>query len=90
MQHVVMNLFILETSYLHTLDDFFTYIIVFIPCMEISLIICLCFYLLSRRGNKHFDVKFRRIGPETKEKRIFCQFPWFFTINNLPWSTSNL
>ena len=31
--------------------------------MEISLIFCLCFYLLCRRGNNHFDVHFRRIGP---------------------------
>ena len=30
--------------------------------MEISLIFCLCFYLLCRRGNNHFDVHFRRIG----------------------------
>ena len=38
-------------------------IIVFIPCMEIPLIFCLCFSLLCRRGNNHFDVHFRRIGP---------------------------
>ena len=31
--------------------------------MEVPLIICLGFYLLCRRGNKHFDVHFRRIGP---------------------------
>ena len=31
--------------------------------MEISLIFCLCFYLLCRRGNNHFDVHFPRIGP---------------------------
>ena len=31
--------------------------------MEISLLFCLCFYLLCRRGNNHFDVHFRRIGP---------------------------
>ena len=31
--------------------------------MEIPLIFCLCFYLLRRRGNNHFDVHFRRIGP---------------------------
>ena len=31
--------------------------------MEISLIFCLCHYLLCRRGNNHFDVHFRRIGP---------------------------
>ena len=37
--------------------------LVFFPCMEISLIFCLCFYLLYRRGNNHFDVPFRRIGP---------------------------
>ena len=30
--------------------------------MEISLIFCLCFYLLCRRGNNHFDVHFRQIG----------------------------
>ena len=31
--------------------------------MEISLIFCLCFYLLCRRGNNHFDVPFRHIEP---------------------------
>ena len=31
--------------------------------MEISLIFCSCFYLLCRRGNNHFDVHFRQIGP---------------------------
>ena len=31
--------------------------------MEISFIFCLCFYLFCRRGNNHFDVHFRRIGP---------------------------
>ena len=31
--------------------------------MEISLIFCLRFYLLCRRGYNHFDVHFRRIGP---------------------------
>ena len=38
-------------------------IIVFIPCMEKTLIFCFCYYLLCRRGNNHFDVHFRRIGP---------------------------
>ena len=37
-------------------------IIVFIPCMEITLISCFCYYLLCRRGNNHFDDHFRRIG----------------------------
>ena len=36
--------------------------------MEFSLIFCLCFYLLRRRGNNHFDVHFRRIGPV-----LFCR-----------------
>ena len=31
--------------------------------MEMSFIFCLCFYLFCRRGNNHFDVHFRRIGP---------------------------
>ena len=31
--------------------------------MEITLIFCLCLYLLRRRGNNHFDVYFRQIGP---------------------------
>ena len=30
--------------------------------MEKTLIVCLCFYLLCRRGKNHFDVHFRRIG----------------------------
>ena len=38
-------------------------IIVFIPCMEKTLIFCLSFYVLCGRGNNHFDVHFRRIGP---------------------------
>ena len=37
--------------------------IVFIPCMEISLIFFLCSYLRCWRGDNHFDVLFRRIGP---------------------------
>ena len=28
-----------------------------------SLIFCLCYYVLCRRGNNHFDVHFRQIGP---------------------------
>ena len=47
----------------HIFDQFFNCIVVFIPCMEMSSIFCLCFYLLCRRGNNHFDVHFRRIGP---------------------------
>ena len=31
--------------------------------MELSLIFCLCFYLLCRRANNPFDVRFQRIGP---------------------------
>ena len=63
MQHVIMNLFILLNPFLNTLDYFFNCIIVFIRCMEIPLMFFLCFYLLCRRGNNHFDVHFRRIGP---------------------------
>ena len=37
--------------------------IVFIPCEEITLIFCLCYYLLCRRGKNHFDVHLWRIGP---------------------------
>ena len=62
MQHVIMNLFILLSPFLNTLDYFFNCIIVFIPCMKIPLMFCLCFYLLCRRGNNRFDVHFRRIG----------------------------
>ena len=47
----------------YTLNYFVNCIIVFIPCMEKSLIFSLCFYLLCRRGNNHFDVHLRRIGP---------------------------
>ena len=42
---------------------FFHFILVLLPCMEISLISCLCFYSLCRRGNNHFDVHFPRIVP---------------------------
>ena len=62
MQHVIMNLFIVHLIF----PDFKLFskcIIVIIPCMEITLIFCLCYYLLCRRGNNHFDVHFRRIGP---------------------------
>ena len=31
--------------------------------MENLFDLCLCCFLLRRRGNKHFDVHFRRIGP---------------------------
>ena len=31
--------------------------------MEITLIFCLCFCLLCRRGKNEFEVNFRRIGP---------------------------
>ena len=31
--------------------------------MEVPLILCLGCYLLCWRGNNHFDVHFRRIGP---------------------------
>ena len=33
------------------------------PLWKMSFIFCLCYYLLCRRGNNHFDVDFRRIGP---------------------------
>ena len=42
---------------------FLSTFLVFFPCMEISLIFYLCFYLLFRRGNNHFVVNFRQIGP---------------------------
>ena len=45
------------------LNSFSDCIIVFVPCMETSLIFCLCFYLLCRRANNPFDVRFQRIGP---------------------------
>ena len=47
----------------HILFCFFNCVIVFIPFMEISSIFCSCLYFLCRRGNNHFDVQFRRIGP---------------------------
>ena len=62
MQHVIMNLFILYTSYFHTLNCFPTVSLYFFPCMEITLIFCLCYYILCRRRNNHFDVHFSRIG----------------------------
>ena len=37
--------------------------------MEIDLIFCLCFYLLCRRGNNHFDVYFRRKMEKTRSVR---------------------
>ena len=47
---------------MHTLDYFIKCIIAFIPCMEIFLIFVYIF-IYCRRGNNHFDVNFRRIGP---------------------------
>ena len=58
-----MNFFLLLNPFLNALNYFFNCIIVILPCMEIPLMFCLCFYLLCRRGNNHFDVHFRRIGP---------------------------
>ena len=52
------------STYLY--DAFFIYfqcIFKFFPLMEIPLIFGLCHYLWCRRGNNHFDVHFRRIGP---------------------------
>ena len=60
MQHVIMNI---GNKIIQSVDCFFTCIIVFTPHWKVSLIFCLCFYLLCRRGNNHFDVHFRRIGP---------------------------
>ena len=37
---------------------FSDFINVFIPCMEITLIFCSCYYLLCRLRNNHFDVHF--------------------------------
>ena len=54
---------IMNFYFFDTLKYLFNCVMVFISCMEISLIFCLCFYLLCRRGNNHFDVLFRRIGP---------------------------
>ena len=35
----------------------------YFPLLEILLIFGLCHFLWCRRGNNHFDVHFRRIGP---------------------------
>ena len=63
MQHVSMKTFSICTHsshvFLFTLKCIFKYF----PSMGIPLILCLCFYFLCRRGNNHFDVHFRRIGP---------------------------
>ena len=56
------SLHIINIIFLYS-NLFFDCIIVFIPCMEIPLIFCLCLSLLYQRGNNHFDVHFRRIGP---------------------------
>ena len=58
-----MNLLRLLALIFHTLNCFPDRIIVFIPCMEMTLIFCLCLYLWRRRGNNHCDIHFRRIGP---------------------------
>ena len=47
---------------------FFDCIIVFIPCMEVPLIFCLCFFLLCRRGNNHFDVL-----SDGSDRTFFCR-----------------
>ena len=58
-----MNLLVFRNFIFSYPNLFFQCIIVFIPCIEIPLIICLCFSLLCRRGHNHFDVHFRRIVP---------------------------
>ena len=58
--HIHSSHFYLFSVYFSVFPDC---IIVFIPCMEIPFILCLCCYLLCRRGNNHFDVHFRRNGP---------------------------
>ena len=58
-----MNRLVLKILLFPYFKLYFYCILVFFPCMELSLIFCLCFYLMCRRENYHFDVHFRRIGP---------------------------
>ena len=44
--------------------------------MEIPLIFGLCHYLWCRRGNNHFDVHFRRIGPVPFLSKDGKRGPW--------------
>ena len=51
---------------IYLFDAFFIYfqcIFKYFPLMELPLIFGLYHYLWCRRGNNHFDVHFRRIGP---------------------------
>ena len=76
-----------ETSYTTTDDDtfysddeprriHFFAINSYFPLMEISFIFCLCFHLLCRRGNNHFDVHFWRIGPVLFPSKEGKDRPW--------------
>ena len=53
---VVLHIYSISSIYLRCIFKYFL-------LMEMTLILFLCFYLLRRRGNNHFDVHFRRIGP---------------------------
>ena len=62
MQHENMNLSAFKNFTFHTVNYFSTLFSNF-PLMQVSLIFCLCLYLLCLPGSNHFDAHFRRIGP---------------------------
>ena len=47
----------------HILNYFFSTLFSHFPLIKISLVFYLCHYLLCQRGNNHFDIHFRPIGP---------------------------
>ena len=61
MQHVILNPFTFYKLYFPYFKIFFDFVQYF-PRKEISLIFCLCQYILCRLRSNHFDVLFRRIG----------------------------
>ena len=63
MQHVNHEDFEYYYIFISYISIYSACIFKYFPLMEISLILCLCRYLLCRRGNNNFDVHFRRIGP---------------------------
>ena len=61
--HVIMNLFSIHINFILCILNFFFNAFFNFLLWKLSFIFCLCCYLLCRRGNNHFDVHFRRIGP---------------------------
>ena len=53
--------------------------------MEITSIFCLCFYVLCRRGNNHFDLHFRRSHVSWVPCQNLTSFFWTHKFGLVPW-----